>query len=75
MAKKKAEEDTEPMPAGITKQAALEIYKHIRDELEAATNPGLIPQRLHELKTKLHTLVSDLEQEVALDTEAQTQTE
>lgn len=46
-------------------KSALEIYKHIRDELEYATNPSLIPTKLQELKEKLHTLVADLEQELA----------
>lgn len=43
----------------------LEVLKHIRSELNAATNPSLIPHKLHELRNRLHTLIEDTENELA----------
>lgn len=42
-----------------------DVVKGIHDELDAATNPTLAPQKLHDLKTKLRTMVNEIAQAIA----------
>ena len=46
-------------------KSMLAVLNYILDELEACTNPSLIPLRLHELKMKLHTFIHDVSLEMA----------
>lgn len=62
------EAETEIQQSGSVKATAyLEVLKYISSELDASTNPTLVPLRLHELRMKLQTFVADVEREIATD--------